>query len=98
MTLVVTTVRLALKSFQNDFKRLPRNLRDEASSRIAELKTNPHAGRLRLHKLDGYKPGVYTIDLCSGKGKRYKAAFRLEGSVAVFLRAGTHKEIDRIYP
>lgn len=95
MTFAVTAVDLSRKSFQNDFKRLPDDVRAEAAKRIAEIPDDVRAGRLRFHKLSGYRPGVYSIDVTSGKGKRYKATFELKGSIAEFLRVGTHKDIDR---
>ncbi len=94
----ITGVDLSNTSFENDFKSLPDEVRASATQRIALLMSNPKAGALRLHKLDGYRPGIFTIDLESGKGQRYKAAFRLDGSVAYFLRADTHKKIDRYFP
>lgn len=90
----ITAVKLELASFVNDWKALPEAIKSEGAERIALLVSNPRAGKLRFHSLNSYRPTVYTIDLTSS-GQRYKASFRLEGSVAVFLRAGTHKEIDR---
>ncbi len=95
MKLDIKGVRLEKQSFQNDFKKLPVEVKQEATERFALLIKNSQAGKLRAHALNGYHPTVYTIDVTSGKGKRYKASFRLDGDFAVFLRVGTHKEIDR---
>lgn len=93
MKLSISGVRLEKTSFQNDFKKLPDDVKAEATDRIASLATNPTAGKLRCHLLNGYHPKVYSIDVTAGK--RYKATFRIEGDKAVFLRIGTHKQIDR---
>lgn len=94
MTFAITGVKLENASFVNDWKNLPDLVKKSGAERIQQLLTNPRAGRLRLHSLEGYDPTVYTIDLESG-GQRHKASFQLVGSTAVFLRCGTHKEIDR---
>lgn len=95
MISAIQGVRVSLASFVNDLKKLPPEVRVELGGRLKLLVEQPRAGKLRLHPLNGYHPTIYSIDLQSGKGQRYKATFRLEGSVAVFLRAGTHKQIDR---
>lgn len=95
MSFSITSVKLGKQSFVNDYKSLSVELQQEASTRIAELLTNPKRKTLRLHCLSGYHPKVYTIDIESGRGKRHKATFILEGSIAVFQRIGTHKQIDR---
>jgi len=92
----ISSVKLSKTSFLNDWKKLPEDVKAEGRQRIADLVCNGGAPKkLRLHSLNGYNPKIYKIDLESGKGKRYQATFQLEDGVAVFLRAGTHKQIDR---
>lgn len=80
-------------SFSNDLKRLPPDIRAEAIRRIAALVSGVIPKSWRVHPLSGYKPTVYSVDI--GPNKTYKATFELRDGVAVMLRAGTHKHIDR---
>ncbi len=91
MTLKIEDIQIGKTSFQNDWRRLPLEVKAEASRRLSLLVADTSAGKIRFHKLNGFRPGLYSIDLSSGKGKRYKATFEMHGSSAVFQRAGTHK-------
>lgn len=95
MTFKVTAVVIDKVSFINDVKKLPPEVKADLANRLALLVSNPAAKKLRFHGLNGFDPKLYKIDLESGKGQRYQATFVMEGSVAVFQRAGTHKRMDR---
>ena len=90
-----TGVQLDKTCFANDLKQLPPDVMDAFREKIKLLLNNPGAGSLKLHALGGYYPTVYSINITVGKGKAYKATFNKEGSIAIFLRAGTHKQIDK---
>lgn len=89
----IVGVDLSRTSFINDFKRLPNDIRAEAERRISELVKGAIPRSWRLHPLSGFRPPVFSIDI--GPNKAYKATFHLQDGVAVMLRAGTHKHIDR---
>lgn len=61
---------------------------------MAALVQQPVPSAWRFHRLHGYKPGLYTIDVWTNKS--YKASFHLDGDVAVMRRVGPHKAIDRM--
>lgn len=90
----VKGVDLSKTSFQNDFRKLPDEIRIEAGVRIASLvNADVVPAALRFHRLQDYKPNIYTIDVWPKMA--YKASFNIVDGVAVFRRIGTHKSIDR---
>lgn len=89
----VTGVDLSRTTFQNDMKKLPPRIKAEAASRIAKLIVCPIPDAWRFHRLNGYKPNIYTIDVWPQKA--YKASFNIINGIAVMRRVGTHKAINR---
>ena len=89
----VKAINATRKSFQNDLKKLPPNVRKEAIDRIAGLINYPIPHAWRFHRLSDYKPNIYTIDVWPQKA--YKASFNIVEGVAIMRRIGTHKNIDR---
>jgi len=47
----------------------------------------------RFHRLHGYCPNIYCIDVWPKKA--YKAGFNIKDGVAVMRRVGRHRLIDR---
>lgn len=94
--MVITGVDLSRTTFTNDFKKLPQDVKLEATKKINGLigcAINQIPRAYRFHSLSGYRPTVYSIDITTNKA--YKATFELDGCVARFRRIGTHKSISR---
>lgn len=89
----VTGVNVSRTTFKNDMKKLPPPIKAEAARRIAGLVSCPIPEAWRFHRLNGFKPNVYTIDVWPQKA--YKASFNIIDGIAVMRRVGTHKAIDR---
>lgn len=92
-----TSIDLTGERFRKDLQSLPPEVRAEARAKFKMVLEIPPRRCLRLHHMKGHD--IYKIDLTpSGrKGPCYQASFKVVDGVAVFLRAGTHKEMDRIY-
>ena len=86
-----------LPRFENDFRKLPPEIKQQAREAIQQLLKygkSPFPKSLNFEKLRGYKnPNIYTIHVTSNHS--HKASFELRGDVAVFRQIGTHKELDR---
>jgi hypothetical protein len=95
VTAHVQAIDASKECFKRDLKALPRDVKEAARERFLLLLDDPPPGKLRLHYLKDHK--VWKIDLSSGKGARYQAVFELDNGVATFLRAGSHKFMDRLY-
>ena len=89
----ITGVNVGRKCFQRDLKKLPPDIRAEAIRRIADLVGQRVPKSLRFHRLHGYCPNVYCIDVWPKKA--YKASFNIEDGIAVMRRVGRHRLIDR---
>lgn len=94
MRLLITDFDLGKSSFQNDYRCLSDDIKEAFKERYKMLLDDPQPKKLRLEKLSGYKkPGIYTIHITGNHS--HKLSFELLGSIAVFRRIGTHKDIDR---
>lgn len=81
-------------SFQADLAAAPLDVRRAANVALKLLKSNPQAGRLRLHSLAGYpKPTIYKIDVLANKS--WQITFELNGGVSILRRIAPHRDIDR---
>ena len=80
--------------FDKDFSALDQGLKKLTGECLRLLMRNPRAKSLRTHTLQGgSKPTIYKIDVAPNHS--YQVTFILEGSLAVLLRVGSHKQIDR---
>lgn len=86
-----------LPRFENDFQKLPPDIKTEAKAAIRQLlerKHPPFPKTLRFEKLKGFKnPNVFTIHVTPNHS--HKASFEIRDGVAIFRQIGTHKELDR---
>lgn len=80
--------------FDKDFSALDQCLKKQTGECLRLLMRNPRAKSLRAHALQGGgKPTIYKIDI--DPNHSYQITFILEGTTAVLLRVGSHKQIDR---
>lgn len=80
--------------FSNDLKSVSPEVQDAAKDALKALLSNPRAGKLRLHRLSGYKPPLWKIDVFPTKS--WQIAFEMRGTTAVLWRLATHKQMDRL--
>lgn len=81
--------------FISEYQALSMDIRREADACISEFLRDPLPNARRPHVVTsrGMKPMIYTMDVT--KNKAYKLSFIVKGNVAVLLRVGTHKVLDR---
>ena len=80
-------------AFQKSFKKLPKNIQEEAREAIKGLLKEPIPKKYRFEKLNGYKnPNVYTIHVT--RNHSHKLSFEVLRGVAILRFVGTHKKID----
>jgi mRNA-degrading endonuclease YafQ of YafQ-DinJ toxin-antitoxin module len=80
--------------FKKDFKRLPREIAEQAKAIIRDdIVPWPTKKALRHHTLSGHKPTIHKVDVTPNKA--YQITFSIDGDVARLLRVATHGEIDR---
>ena len=86
-----------LPRFDNDFRKLPPNIKQltkEAIQLLVRHGQSPFPKSLRFEKLGRHKnPNVYTIHVTPNHS--HKVSFEIRGEIAVFRQVGTHKELDR---
>lgn len=81
-------------SFDQDVRAAPDDVVRDAEAARRRLIGNPQAQSLRVHALSGYgKPTIYKFDVRPDRS--WQITFELDGDIAVMLRLGTHKQIDR---
>ena len=81
-------------SFKADLKSAPADVKADANASLKKLRENSAASSLRLHPLKGYpKPTIFKIDVRPDRS--WQISFEMDGRIAVLLRLGTHKELDR---
>ena len=82
-----------LPGFERGFKKLPPDIKAQATEAIQDLLKDPIPGRLQFKKLQGYRnPSVYTITIT--RNHAYKASLEVKDGVGILRRIGTHKQID----
>lgn len=80
--------------FIADAKAAPVEVLDALEEALNRLLQNSQAGSLRLHTLPGYpKPTIFKIDVTANHA--WQLTFELDGAMAVLLRLGTHKVLNR---
>ena len=87
----------ALDSTPRFDKQLAAASPDVQSAAIAALDAlieNPSAGKLRLHRLKGYNPALWKIDVFPNKS--WQIAFQLDGTTAKLRFLGSHGAADRL--
>ena len=80
--------------FQKDAENVSLDIKKAASDAIKLLIKNPQANSLRLHRLSGYKPPLWKIDVFTNKS--WQIVFELHGDIATLKRLVTHKEANRL--
>ncbi len=90
-------VDLSLPSFENSYRRLTPDIKQQAKEAIKKLLScgkSPFPKSLCFEKMKGYKnPNIYAIHITPNNS--HKASFEIIKNVAVFRQIGTHKELDR---
>ena len=76
---------LALRTFQRDYKKLPRHIQKETDNALRLLADNPRHPSLRIKKMQGTK-GIWEGSVTMA----YRFTFHLEGNTVVLRRIGTH--------
>lgn len=78
--------------FERDYKKLPRDIKEEAKAREQVFQNDPFDARLDTHKLHGKDNGrwAYSIDY----DYRIKFVFLGKG-IVLYLDVGRHDEIYR---
>ncbi len=93
MTLSVGGLRRT-QAFDACPRAAPADVQQDTAAAPKRLLQNAASGRLRLHALKGYpKPTIFKIDVRPDKS--WQITFEMDGTEAVLLRLGTHKELDR---
>lgn len=80
--------------FQRDFRKLDEPLRLAVAQALKDLLNDPVPKALRHHTLSGYRPTIHVVDVT--RNHSHQITFECDGTTAVLLRIGTHKEIDRL--
>lgn len=94
MTRLVVERLRHTQAFADDLRAAPGDVQADAAAALRKLLQNAASNALRLHALRGYpKPTIYKIDVRPDHS--WQITFELDGAVAVLLRLGTHKELDR---
>lgn len=71
----------------------PPDIKRAVSKTIDTLLKNPGSNTLRIHPLTGYaKPQVWKMDVL---GHSWQITLEITGTTAVFVRLGTHRQLDR---
>jgi hypothetical protein len=81
--------------FISEYQSLSIDMRRETDACISEFRRDPLPNARRPHVVTfrGVKPMIFTMDVT--KNKAYKLSFIIKGKVAVLLRVGTHKVLNR---
>lgn len=77
--------------FKRDLKSADPTVQKAVKDALELLQKNPRF--VRAHALRGHKPRLYSMDVLSNHS--WQITFELVDGVAVLIRLGTHKEIDR---
>lgn len=79
--------------FKKDLRRLDGQTQGLVSDALKQLLLNPLPKSLRHHTLGGHRPTIHVIDVRGNHS--HQVTFNMQGSVALLLRVGSHKQIDR---
>jgi|AntAceMinimDraft_17_1070374.scaffolds.fasta_scaffold04935_7 mRNA-degrading endonuclease RelE of RelBE toxin-antitoxin system len=84
-------MRLALtKSFEKDYKKLPRVVQKQCDRQLFTLLNNPHSSSLRTSKIQGFK------NIWEGRvTKEYRFTFQIAKDVYFIRRVGKHNGVLR---
>ncbi|MFZ4539492.1 MAG: type II toxin-antitoxin system RelE family toxin [Propionivibrio sp.] len=80
--------------FDKQLSAAPPDIRTAAFAALDALVENPSAGKLRLHRIKGYNPALWKIDIFQNKS--WQIAFELHGSTAKLRFLGRHRTADRL--
>ncbi|MDD2743014.1 MAG: hypothetical protein PHV02_12115 [Rhodocyclaceae bacterium] len=84
----------ATPKFTKDIAGVSEEIKTSAANALKLLLTNPQANSLRLHRMSGYKPPLWKIDILPNKS--WQIVLEIHGEVATLKRLLTHKEADRL--
>lgn len=83
-----------LQTFDNDYKKLPPEIKQHWEERLPLLLEHPIPKKLRFEKLIGYKnPSLYTVHVTPNHS--HKVSMEIQGRKAILRRIATHKKIDK---
>ena len=76
---------LALRTFQKDYRKLPRYIQKETDNALRLLAENPRHPSLRIKKMQGTQ-GIWEGSVTMS----YRFTFHMEADAIVLRRIGTH--------
>lgn len=82
-----------LKTFEKDFKRLPRMMQRQAEEALGRLAEDPRHPSLHTKKMEGTE-GIWEARI----SRAYRFTFHREGYAIVLRRIGTHDILKRESP
>lgn len=87
MTDLIKTVRVT-SDFTKSFRKLPRNIQDQAENKDKKFRENPFTTSLKTHRLKGELEGFYSYSV----SYHHRVLFKLlNRSTAVYYDIGTHE-------
>ncbi len=79
------------KNFRRQYKKLPKKVQDQATSRIAAWQRDPDHAKFRDHHLKGDYAGYRSINITGDVRALYYR--REDGIVVIFAFIGTHSQL-----
>ena len=79
------------KSFKKDFRKLPKKIKEQFFERAALFFENRFNPLLNNHSVDAAYPGCRSINITGD----YRAIFKEDGDIVIFLHIGTHSQLYR---
>lgn len=78
------------KSFEKQYKKLPKKTREQFDVRLVILLNNQHNPQLYIHKLNGVYGGLWSINITGD----IRAIFdKSHQSIITFIAIGSHSEL-----
>ena len=82
-----------LPKFEKQLRRVEPDVREAAEAALQLLLANPNANSLRCHRLHGYRPTIFKIDVFPNRS--WQITFELNGTTAILRKIAPHSELDR---
>lgn len=77
------------KTFLKELDRLPKKIEEKFYVRLELFLKNPGNDLLKYHSVDRAYPECYSINITGD----YRAIFRQEDNLVIFLHIGTHSQL-----
>ena len=78
------------KSFEKQYKKLPKKIREQFNIRLTLLLDNQHNPQLHIHKLRGVHTGLWSLNVT---GEIRVIFDKSHESIITFIAIGSHSEL-----